>query len=241
MRFTNLAFPFNRLTRLLTSISVRTRIIVLALIPVVGFLANGLTYVSGEGDVGTAFETVKHSATLADASRDFKSAIAAMRIIVKDFSANPSDNLVVSFEQAHALALQSLDTIAASIDRGHAENIVGLRKDVDGLAQALSTNWCESRRPSASTRTSGLRRQSARSRQRGRAHHQREHDVAGRGGRRQIDDGAADHARSMKPNIGSIQSELTKQQFFASLQEIHRHVRPDRRHAGDEGRARAAR
>ena len=108
----------------------RTRIIVLALIPVVGFLANGLTYVSGEGDVGTAFETVKQSAALADASRDFKSAIATMRIIVKDFSANPSDNLVVSFEQAHALALQSLDTIAASIDHRHAENIVGLRKDV---------------------------------------------------------------------------------------------------------------
>ena len=97
MRFTNLSFPFNRLTRLLTSISVRTRIIVLALIPVVGFLANGLTYISGEGDVGTAFETVKYSAALAGASRDFKSAIAALRIIVKDFSANPSENLVVSF------------------------------------------------------------------------------------------------------------------------------------------------
>ena len=138
MRFIKLSFPFNRLTRLLTSISVRTRIIVLALIPVVGFLANGLTYVSGEGDVGTAFETVKHSAALADASRDFKSAIAAMRITVKDFSANPSDNLVVSFEQAHALALQSLDTIAASIDRRHAENIVGLRKDVMALRDTFT-------------------------------------------------------------------------------------------------------
>jgi methyl-accepting chemotaxis protein len=133
MRFTKLSFAFNRLSRLLTSISVRTRIVVLALIPVVGFLANGLTYVSGEGDVGTAFETVKHSAALADASRDFKSAVGAMRIIVKDFSVNPSNNLVVSFEQAHALALQSLDTIAASIERRHAENIVGLRKDVMDL------------------------------------------------------------------------------------------------------------
>ena len=133
MPFIKLSFPFNRLTRLLTSISVRTRIIVLALIPVVGFLANGLTYVSGEGDVGTAFETVKHSGALADASRDFKSAVTTMRIIVKDFSANPSNNLVVSFEQAHALALHSLDAIAASIDRRHAENIVGLRKDVMAL------------------------------------------------------------------------------------------------------------
>jgi len=130
MRFINQPFSLNRVSRLLTSISVRTRIIVLALIPVVGFLANGLTYFSGENGVGTAFETVKHSVGLADTSRDFKSAIASMRIIVKDFSANPSSNLVVSFEQAHALALQSLDAIAAAIDRRHVDNIVGLRKDV---------------------------------------------------------------------------------------------------------------
>ena len=130
MRFAKLSFPSNRLTRPLSAISVRTRIIVLALVPVIGFLANGLTYFSGERDVGTAFETVKQSATLAGSSRDFKSEIASLRIIVKDFSTNPNDNLVVSFEQAHANALQSLDKIAASIDHGHAENIVGLRKDV---------------------------------------------------------------------------------------------------------------
>jgi len=62
MRYISLSLSFSRLVRLLTSISVRTRIIVLALIPVLGFLANGLTYFSGEGAVGTAFETVKHSA-----------------------------------------------------------------------------------------------------------------------------------------------------------------------------------
>ena len=72
----------------------RTRIIVLALIPVVGFLANGLTYVAGEGDVASAFETVKHSAALADASRDFKSAVSDMRITAKDFTATPGDELV---------------------------------------------------------------------------------------------------------------------------------------------------
>ena len=130
MRFIDLSFLVNRLHRLLASVSVRFRIVVLALIPVVGFLANGLTYVSGEGDVGTSFETVKRSANLADASRDFKSAVAAMRIIVKDFSANPSDNLVVSFEQAHAAALKSLDAIAGSINRRYAANIESLRKDV---------------------------------------------------------------------------------------------------------------
>jgi methyl-accepting chemotaxis protein len=130
MRLINLSIPIGRLNRLLTSISVRTRIIVLALVPVVGFLANGLTYISGEGEVGHAFDTVKRSAALADASRDFKSAVAAMQITVKDFGVNPSDNLVANFEQQHALALQSLDTIAGSIGRRQAGSIVELRKDV---------------------------------------------------------------------------------------------------------------
>ena len=135
MRSIEISLPFNRLARMLASFSVRTRIVVLALIPVAGFVANGLTFTAGEGDVGRAFGTLAHSTALADASRDFKSAIAAMRISVKDFSANPNDSLVVSYEQAHALALKALDTLAASIDLNHTENIVGLRKDVTTLRQ----------------------------------------------------------------------------------------------------------
>jgi methyl-accepting chemotaxis protein len=138
MPFINLPSSFYRMSRLLNSISVRSRVIVLALIPVVGFLANGLTYVSGEGDVGTSFETVKQSAALADASRDFKSAVGAMRLTVKDFNANPSDNLVLSFAQAHASALQSLDAITTSIDHRHAENIESLRKDVMALRDTFT-------------------------------------------------------------------------------------------------------
>ena len=38
---------------------------------------------------------------------------------------NPNDRLVLSFEQAHAL--RGLDTLAASIDQSHTDNIVGLR------------------------------------------------------------------------------------------------------------------
>src|SRR6478736_3934827 len=133
MRSIDLSTPLNRLARMLTSFSVRTRIVVLALIPVAGFLANGLTYVSGEKDVGRAFSTVTQSNALADSSRDFKSAVASMRIIVKDFSVNPDNNLVVSFEQAHATALKALETLAASIDQNHNENIEGLRKDLMSL------------------------------------------------------------------------------------------------------------
>ena len=52
----------SRLPRLLSSISVRSRIVLLALIPVAGFAANGLTYLSGEQAVGSAFRTVQRSA-----------------------------------------------------------------------------------------------------------------------------------------------------------------------------------
>jgi hypothetical protein len=56
---------------MIASFSVRTRIAVLALIPVAGFLAN-----AGEGNVGRTFATVTQSHALVDSSRDFKSAVA---------------------------------------------------------------------------------------------------------------------------------------------------------------------
>jgi methyl-accepting chemotaxis protein len=133
MRSIDLSLPFKWLARMLTSVSVRTRIVVLALIPVAGFLANGLTYISGEGDVGRAFATVTQSTALADASRDFKSAVAAMRLVVKDFSVSPNNNLVISFDESHGLALKALDSISGAIDQTRAENIVSMRNDVTAL------------------------------------------------------------------------------------------------------------
>lgn len=60
MRSIEISLPFDGLVRMLASFSfsVRTRIVVLTLIPVAGFVANGLTFTAGEGDVGRAFGTV---------------------------------------------------------------------------------------------------------------------------------------------------------------------------------------
>ena len=49
-------------SRFMASLSVRTRIVVLALIPVVGFLANGLSFMSGESEVASAFDTAERAA-----------------------------------------------------------------------------------------------------------------------------------------------------------------------------------
>jgi methyl-accepting chemotaxis protein len=133
MRFMNRS-PI-RLSRLLTSFSVRTRIVVLAVIPVVGFLASGLTYLAGERDVASAFATVNSSGTLTDASRNFKSAVASMRVITKDFAAAPSKELVADFERAHGAALTNLNALAHSIEGPGAENIERLRKDLASLLE----------------------------------------------------------------------------------------------------------
>jgi methyl-accepting chemotaxis protein len=129
MQLRDFSLPFNRLPRMLGALSVRSRIIVLAVIPVVGFLANALTYIAGENDVGSAFRTVRRSAELADASRDFKGALARIRLVVKDFSADPSTELVASFANAQALAMRSLDTIDAATHH-RINNIANLRNQV---------------------------------------------------------------------------------------------------------------
>jgi methyl-accepting chemotaxis protein len=150
--------PPLRLNGLLAKVSVRARIILLAVIPVVGFLANGLTYFAGENDVANAFAIANRSSALADASRDFKTSVSAMRIIVKDFAASPSDNLVVGFEQTHALALRSLDIVAGSIDGNQADSIASLRKDVQEL-RANFTEMVSAEKAMGFDDTAGLRRQ----------------------------------------------------------------------------------
>src|SRR5262245_3884561 len=158
MRRLDLALPFNRVAGTFASFSVRTRIVVLALIPVRGFLDNGVTYTAGEREVGRAFQTVTHSTAVSDASRDFKSAVSSMRLIVKDFSASPDDTLIARFEQAHGLALKGLDALAESIDHVHAETIVSLRKEVLGLRENFN-DLIREQKTLGYDESSGLRRQ----------------------------------------------------------------------------------
>jgi methyl-accepting chemotaxis protein len=101
---------------LVSNVSVRSRIVAIAVIPVVGFLANGLAFTSGDKQVDEAFKSVKSAAQLADASREFKGALAGMQIAAKDFVAQPSDDAIRVFESSHQAAASSLQTISASIE-----------------------------------------------------------------------------------------------------------------------------
>ncbi|HEY0441365.1 MAG TPA: methyl-accepting chemotaxis protein [Xanthobacteraceae bacterium] len=118
------------LTRFTPALSVRARIALLALIPVVGFGANALTYMASEREVAAAFESVKQSGALADSSRDFKAALAAMRYSANEFAMNASPELINGFGDAHALATRTLDSVEPMLDREAAKDIAGLRSRV---------------------------------------------------------------------------------------------------------------
>jgi methyl-accepting chemotaxis protein len=98
----------------IASISVRTRIIGLALVPVVGFLANGIAFTAGQSGVTDAFANVGTAAALADASREFKLALASMQIAAKDYVAQPSDERARAFAAAQTLTISNFDKIAAA-------------------------------------------------------------------------------------------------------------------------------
>jgi len=98
----------------IASVSVRTRIIGLALVPVVGFLANGIAFTAGQSGITDAFGNVGTAAALADASREFKLTLASMQIAAKDYVAQPSDERAKAFEAAQTLTTSNFDKIAAA-------------------------------------------------------------------------------------------------------------------------------
>ena len=223
---------FNWLNRALASCSVRTRIIALALIPVAGFLAVGLTYISGESDVGNAFQTVKQSRGLADASRDFKIAVGAMRIAVKDFATQPH-TLIDSFGRSQQLANKSLDQIEGSIGSEHADEIAALRQELAKLKKNFNQLVLE-QRTLGNSESNGLRRELRDA--------ANKIETAINENMTWLADAEAKKLmitlltmRQHEAEYRLHPSELTRQQFL--LPAIQRDVCEHRRHAGDEREA----
>src|ERR1700749_3892440 len=98
-----------------SKMSVRARIVVLAVIPVIGFLAIGLAYMTGDTEVGRAFDTVHRDTAVADASRDLKTGLLIMRATTTEFVARPSDEEVHDFNEGQGLAIKSLERIATAL------------------------------------------------------------------------------------------------------------------------------
>src|SRR3954469_22653937 len=105
-----------RLSRLSTNASVRSRLIVLSLIPVVGFAAIAFAYLSSERAVEAAFGSVQQSSRLAEASRTFKESLTSMTTRAKDFVAQPQPGLIARFNEAQDAAFDSLRVIQELAD-----------------------------------------------------------------------------------------------------------------------------
>jgi len=119
----------------LPGLSVRARIAVIAVLPLLGFLINGVAYFSGERDVDDAFSTARHTADIADTSREFKVALIAMRMNAREFVSEPSHDLVAQFEASYGNAMSALDLIDGK--GGNRVSIRDLREDVGDLRTAF--------------------------------------------------------------------------------------------------------
>jgi methyl-accepting chemotaxis protein len=122
-----------------SKLSVRARIIVLGVIPVIGFLANGAAFTVGDTEVGRAFDSVHSYTKVADASRDLKSGLLMMRAATTQFVARPSDREVADFNTGQEMAMTSLDRIAATLGTTDQDTITPLRITVRDLKTSFES------------------------------------------------------------------------------------------------------
>jgi methyl-accepting chemotaxis protein len=144
--------------RLISSPSVRARIIFIAAIPVLGFLANGIAFMVGEKEVARAFATVREADALSEASREFKSALELMRVAAWDFALRPSNDLIKTFQDAHALAHRSLETTERSVAPGNREAMGGVLPRRVNALMANFINLITEQEKVGFTEADGMRR-----------------------------------------------------------------------------------
>ena len=133
------------IAQIFSRLSVRARIVVLGIIPVVGFLAAGMAFVTGDREVGYAFDSVHRNSVVADASRDLKIGLLMMRAASTDFVAHPSDAEVKNFNDGQAMAMRCLDRIEAALAGAQQDTINPLRITVRDLKASFESLVSEQR------------------------------------------------------------------------------------------------
>jgi methyl-accepting chemotaxis protein len=120
-------------------LSVRSRIIVLGIIPLIAFLATAAAFVTGDAQVGRAFDSVQRDTEVADASRDLKNGLLMMRAASTEFVDNPSDTEVQNFDDGQMLAMKCLDRIEALLGASEQDVITPLRITVRDLKASFAS------------------------------------------------------------------------------------------------------
>ncbi len=135
--------PISALSRLVSTVSVRTRIVVIALIPLAGFAANGGAFMTGEAEVARAFDSVVSAGTLNDASRNFKDALSRMRMAATDFSRDSRPDSIRIYNDAYTAATTEIARIQTHRDLGGnallpeaSEQLEYLKKAFDKMVSA---------------------------------------------------------------------------------------------------------
>jgi len=115
------------IAQVFSRLSVRTRVIALVIIPVIGFLANGIAHIISDAEVGRAFNSVQSETAVVEASSDLKAGLLMMRLATTEFVAHPSDEQVKNFAEGQELARHSLDRIEAALASSQQDAITPLR------------------------------------------------------------------------------------------------------------------
>ena len=109
------------------------------MIPVLGFLANGFEFMVAHSEVEDAFQSAHQAAEVAEASRELKLTLTAMRMSAKKFAARPSYDLVGTFGTAHDNAMRFLETMAtASASPQQKAEIAAMQAKVSSLKDSFS-------------------------------------------------------------------------------------------------------
>ena len=126
------------LSRFSTGFTVRARLLVLSIIPVVGLAAIASAYLSSEHAVEKAFGSVQQSARMAQASRGFKDALTSMHMRAKDFVVQPQPALVARFNETHDAAIDSLKTLQQLVGEAERQNMTALQDRVANLKNTFA-------------------------------------------------------------------------------------------------------
>ncbi len=146
------------LSRLIRALSVRARILLIALIPVLGLAATGVSFMTGEREVADAFERYRRADATADASHSLKEAISKMRIAARDFTTDPGDDVLQEFESANKQALDKLAFIEQSLDEKERMRIAWIPDRLKEIGNRFSEVGLDQRKLGF-TENDGLRRQ----------------------------------------------------------------------------------
>jgi methyl-accepting chemotaxis protein len=146
------------LSRLVRALSVRARILLIALIPVLGLAANGISFTAGEREVADAFDRYRRADATAEASHSLKEAISKMRIAARDFATDPNDDVLQEFESANAQALDKLAFIERSLDTNERMRIAWIPDRLKEIGSRFSDVVLDQRKLGFSE-NDGLRRQ----------------------------------------------------------------------------------